>query len=59
LGLFPPEGQEVVNAGAEIGEALFPGFTLAIGLGELGADGGKPGFAVDGTVVKFDGQVHK
>ena len=55
LGLFPPEGQKVVDAGAEIGEALFAGFALAVGFGKLGANGGKAGFAVDGTVVKFDG----
>ena len=55
LGLFPPEGQEIVDGGAKIRQALFPGFTLAVGLGKLGADGGKAGFAVDGTVVKLDG----
>ena len=59
LGLFPPEGQQVVDAGAEIGETLFAGFALAIGLGKLSTDGGKAGFAVDGTVVKLDGQNHE
>jgi len=57
LSLLSPEGQKVVDAGAEISQTLFAGFPLAVGFGKLGTDGGKSGFAVDRTVVKFDGKV--
>ena len=59
MGFLPPVGEDVINRGAEIGQTLFAGFALAVGFGKLGADSGKTGFAVDGTVVKLDGQVHK
>ena len=58
MGLFTSVRKNVVNRGAKIGQALFPGLSLAVGLGKFGADSGKTSLAVDRTVVKFDGQVH-
>ena len=58
MGLFPPVGEDVLNRGAKIVKALFAGLPLAVRFREFGTDGGIAGFAVNRTVVKFDGQVH-
>ena len=39
-------------------KALFAGLPLAVRFREFSTDGGIAGFAVNRTVVKFDGQVH-
>jgi hypothetical protein len=55
FGLIAPIGQDIFNGGAKIGQALFAGLALAVGLGEFGADGGKAGFPVHGAVMQLDG----